>query len=140
MSASLRDERWRVYSYADAVSDGRADPKYNGIGTWWARSASPSGREATLFGKANQQIDIVLNFSKEAVIPTTGFLRGPDDKTYRILQVLPVRGTGGEPEQQVIGVFSEDVTEQIVENPTNQVTRTGTAVRFGGQPLTFEAA
>lgn len=137
MSASMRDERWGVYDYSDSIVDGRANPGYSRIGTWWARSASPSGREATLAGQANQQIDVVVAFAKEAVIPANGFLRAPDDKLYRILTVLPIRGTGSSPEQQVLGVYSDDATQSVTEDPTNVLTYLGNPLTFGGNTLTF---
>jgi hypothetical protein len=138
MSASLRDERWKVYDYADTNTDGRANPTYNMIGTWWARSSAPTGREATIAGQANQQIDVVVDFSDEAVLPANGFLRAPDDKMYRILTVLPIRGTGRNAEQQVLGVYSDDATQSVVEDPTNVLTYSGSPVTFGGNTLTFE--
>jgi hypothetical protein len=138
MSLALRDELWKVYDYADSNTDGRADPRYNQIGLWWARSGAPTGREATIAAQANQQIDIVLDFAEEAVIPANGFLRAPDDKMYRILTVLPIRGTGSEPEQKVLGVYSDDATQSVVENPTNVLTYSGSPVTFGGETLTFE--
>lgn len=138
MSIGLRDQRVKVYGYSDATSDGRADPRYSGQGTYWARISAPSGREATIAGQATENIDAVFSFSAEATIPPDGFLRGPDDRLYRILTVLPIRGTGAPPEKQVLAVYAEDSEQTVTEDATNLVTLNSTQVTFGGQPLTYE--
>lgn len=141
MSLSHRDERWKVYGYSDVGTDGRANPVYSGIGEWWARMVGPSGREVTMASQAGQRVDGVVVFGDEAVIPSDGFLRGPDEKLYRILAVpFAARGSSALSEQLVPVVYAEDSAQVIVEDATNALTFNAVPLTFGGQTLTYSGA
>lgn len=108
MSASLNDERTKVFTYSDVGTDGRATPSYALAGTYWSRRSTPSGREATIAGQAGMRLDAVFTFDGSVVLQADGALRAQDGTYYKITAVLPVRSTASLKEKIVYAEYSDE--------------------------------
>ena len=90
VSVGLRDQRVRIYTYSDAGSDGFAASRYTFSVERWGRFELPSGREQTLAGKADKQLDGVVAFADEVAV-TIHDLLVVSEVQYKVVAVLPRR-------------------------------------------------
>lgn len=114
MSAGLRDQRIRVFSYSDTSADGRMSSGYAYIGEYWGRIEAPSGRERTTAGQAEQEVDAVITLNINAPVTLDGLVKGPDGKAYKVSAVLPRRMLQ---ELEVYAVYADDSTMTLTGEP-----------------------
>jgi hypothetical protein len=117
MSASLRDERVKLYTYSNTGTGGRATPRYTFSVSRWARRAIPGSREATVAGQASQQVDAVFILPDRVGIDADGAIRAQDGTLYKITGVMPVRNTASIAEQIVFATYAAEMSLSVSETP-----------------------
>ena len=105
MSAGLRDQRVRVFSFASTSVGGRASSGYAYVGEYWGRLDAPSMGEATVAGQAEHKIDAVVTLARGTVTALGGLLK-VDGRYYKITGVPPANRIANE--QKVSCVYADD--------------------------------
>lgn len=111
MSLSLRDQRGRIYTYADVGSDGFAKARYTFSVERWCRFEVPSAREQTLAAKADERLDGVVAFADETTVGIHDLLI-IDAVQYKVTGVKPRR----QPREIVCSVVLSTEDLDVVES------------------------
>lgn len=69
MSVSRRDRLLGVYAYSDTGTDGVPVDTWTLTAAWWGRIDDKRGMQRTVGGSPDVQIDSVIQFADEAIIP-----------------------------------------------------------------------
>jgi hypothetical protein len=107
MSASLRSQRIRIYSYANAGTDGVPDERYTFIAERWGRLNPVSARQTTVGEQAEHTVNAIVEFADHVSVPQNGALKFGDD-------VYLVRGIMRRPIAAAIDVACERCDDAVL--------------------------
>jgi hypothetical protein len=105
VSASLRDQRIRYFSFSDTSTDGRASSGYAYVGEYWGRVDAPTMGEATVAGQAERVLDATFTLERGVAVAPGGLLKA-DARYYKVTGVPPANRMANE--QKVSAVFADD--------------------------------
>jgi len=135
VTASLRNQRVRVFVAEEIGTDGFPRTRYRKFADAWARVEPPTGRDLSRFEGTEHTINAVITFDLNAVVPEGGMVRvlpGTDGLAdYRVVAALPRRLTH---EQHV---YASSMAQD--EQP-HEVADGGPVARIVVTPATFTLA
>lgn len=111
MSASLRNQRIRIYRYSDVGTNGVPDERYTFLAERWGRLTALGTKQVTIGGQAEHTVNAIAEFGDEVSVPQNGLLT-LGTATYF------VRGVVERPAVRAIEVlceFCDDATPALVE-------------------------
>jgi len=109
MSSGKRDQRVRVFAFANATSDGWATSGYSYAGEYWAQVSAPTMREVTVGGQGEHVVDAVFSFMRYVAIQAGGLLKTVQDgRYYKVTGVPPLVRTSNE--RTAFATFVDDIS------------------------------
>lgn len=111
MSASLRNQRLRLYAYSNAGTNGVPDERYTFTAERWGRLTPLGAKQFTVGEQAEHTVNATAEFADEVAVPDNGLLTY-NGATYFIRGVLPRPITRS---IDVLCEFCDDATPTLVE-------------------------
>lgn len=111
MSASLCDQRVRIFTYSDTGTNGEPDSTYTFAAERWGRLEAAAAREGTTGAQAQHQAEVVVLFADEVTVTRDGALKVAG-RFYKIDSIEPRRTTR---ELQVTATWVDDETLHVVD-------------------------
>lgn len=105
-NAGQRDQRVRVFSFANASDNGWATSGYQYVDEYWGRVDAPSMREVTVGGQGEHVIDAVFTLLRDVQVAAGGLLKAAG-RYYKISGVPPL--TRRSSERKVFATYVDDV-------------------------------
>ncbi len=113
MSAGIRNERVRLFTYASGATAGRINPSYAYAAERWGRVSTQRADATTVATQAQHVATIIVALADEAIVQRNGVLKW-DGRYWKVDAVEPRRA---QREIQVTAFWVDESTITVTGEP-----------------------